>query len=139
MPLLTIFQLYRGGHVLLVEETGVLGENHDLSQVTDKLYHIMLYRVHLVWAGFKLTTLVVIGTDCIGSMKIGNIMKTSFKLYHWYDKTYTLKGKNTHFGQGSFKSVHNFYKVSMIFYFISYPCCIKSNWIETKCHFNNLL
>jgi hypothetical protein len=28
MPLSTIFQLYRGGHVLLVEETGVPGENH---------------------------------------------------------------------------------------------------------------
>jgi hypothetical protein len=33
----------------------------DLSQVTDKLYHIMLYPV--------LITLVVIGTDCTGSCK----------------------------------------------------------------------
>ena len=29
----------------------------------------MLYRVHLAWAGFELTTLVVIGTDCLGSYK----------------------------------------------------------------------
>jgi hypothetical protein len=26
----------------------------------------MLYWLHLAWVGFKLTTLVVISTDCIG-------------------------------------------------------------------------
>ena len=29
----------------------------------------MLYRVHLAWARFELTTLVVMGTDCICSCK----------------------------------------------------------------------
>ena len=34
--------------VLLVEETGVFGENHRPAQVTDKLYHKMVYQVHTV-------------------------------------------------------------------------------------------
>ena len=39
----------------------------DLSLVTDKLYHIMLYASP--WSRFELTTSVVIGTDCICSDK----------------------------------------------------------------------
>jgi hypothetical protein len=33
--------------------------------------------LYLVWAGFELTTLVVIGTDCIGSYKSNYHMITA--------------------------------------------------------------
>jgi hypothetical protein len=71
MPLSTIFKLYHGGQFYRWRRLQYPRENHRpvTTQVTDKLYHIMLYWVHLAWAGFKLTILVVIGTDCIGSCK----------------------------------------------------------------------
>ena len=50
--------------VLLVEETGVPGENHWKS-----LKNLMLYQVHLPYMGFELATLVMIDNDCTGICK----------------------------------------------------------------------
>ena len=69
MPLSTISQLYLGGQFTGQGNRKKTEKTTDLPQVTDKLYRIMSYRVHLVWAGFKLTKLVVIDTDCTGCNK----------------------------------------------------------------------
>ena len=58
--------------VLLVEETGVPGENRrPVANLWQSLSH-MVYIVHFAWTGFELTTSVVIGTEYTGSCKFNH-------------------------------------------------------------------
>jgi hypothetical protein len=64
-PLSTKFQLFRSGQFSFSRKPEFSETTTNQSPVTDILYHIMLYLVHLAWPVYQLTTLMVIGIDCI--------------------------------------------------------------------------
>jgi hypothetical protein len=63
----------------------------------------MLYQVHLAWAGFELTMLVVVGTDCIGSYK-SNYHTTKTTTNPWHNRFNTINPNLIHINPIGFVS-----------------------------------
>ena len=102
-------------HILLIKLKKKNILDPSACEVTDKHYHILLYRINLALVGFELTTLVVICSDYTGSCKSS---------YHTITTTTTimtiLKSSLTKYYHNIIEGQYvNFY----VFYTVENPIC----------------
>jgi hypothetical protein len=112
-----------------VEKIGVPGESHWPFASHWQVYHIMLYRVHLNWAGLELIAFVMIGTDCTGSRKSNYHTITTTKAPAILAKTITMYKVPY---RGDLMSVYQSVVITFLPKFIHAVLSVKSKFMQ-KC------
>ena len=83
-----MFQLYRGGQFYWWRKPENSEKTTDLSQVTDKRYHIMLYQVHVVISEIRILNFSSDMHFCIGSCKSNDQDQDDSSIYN--EKIYAV-------------------------------------------------
>ena len=117
--------------VLLVEETEWPGETSDLSHVSDKLCHIMLYTSP--WSRLELTISVVLNTDCTGSCKSNYHSITATTASLWFWMCTVVNGLLTWWVLWVLMSIFLFYYLSfsLVFKLFQYGFRTAQKWVDS--------